>query len=167
MVYRGRARSLLAGTGCGIPTGSVEFSPLLLVTGLQLIDTVSWLALTYRESIGCASKVWKESEYVKQVRVLNPAIPVASDAPDVIYTLAGRRARMISRKMDTDSNRPNEMYDDEFAGMKKWLRDENGALAYSDRVHWRWDLPSKKETREDAGFPLVSRAADGAMGRLE
>jgi hypothetical protein len=135
----------------------------LLIIGLQLPATMNWLRQHYWQGIGYSSRVWKESETIKQLITSMPSASVYSNAPDVIYMFLGRPATMIPRKTRTDSNLPNPNYPAEIERMKRTLQAANGVLVFFDRVHWRSYLPSATELESSLGLRLVTKTADGSI----
>ena len=138
----------------------------LLILGLQLPSTLQWLKQLHRDGMGYSSRGWTESALIKQLTGLDPSVAIFSNAPDVVYTLLGRPAAMIPRKIFPDSNLPNPDYDSQIAAMKKRLKISYGLLVYFNRVRWRWYLPSVTELEETIGLRLIIRTDDGSVYRV-
>lgn len=135
----------------------------LIFLSLQAMRTWPWLSLTYRDGVGYASRQWAESEIVRRVKLLEPLTPLFSNAPDVLYTLVGRPARMIPRKVNPDTRRVNHEYQPQLAQMKRNMKTANGVLVYFDQVRWRWYLPDRKELEEAIGVRSLYGGADGSI----
>ncbi len=135
----------------------------LLIIGLQLPVTLTWLQQHYRQGIGYSSRGWQESETIEQLAMRMPSVLMYSNAPDVIYALLGRPATMIPRKTNTDSNLPNPNYPAEIEQMNRTLQAANGVLVFFDRVKWRSYLPSAAELESSLGLRLVAKTADGSI----
>jgi hypothetical protein len=139
----------------------------LFICALQLTDVSSWLNLSYRQGVGYASREWTDSALIKQLGDLSSQTLIGSNAPDVIYTLLGRPSEMIPRKVFPDTNLPNENYFTEIVQLRKKIRDTNGIVAYFNRVHWRWYLPSEQELQKDMGLRPIAREKDGSLYRVD
>ncbi|MBI1994859.1 MAG: hypothetical protein HYU31_19300 [Deltaproteobacteria bacterium] len=135
----------------------------LLVIGLQLPATLTWLQQHYRQGIGYSSREWQESETIKQLATRMPAAVIYSNAPDVIYALLGRPARMIPRRTMTASNLPNPNFHAELEQMNRTLQAANGVIVFFDRVNWRKYLPSATELESSLRLRLVTKTNDGAV----
>ena len=135
----------------------------LLVIGLQLPATLTWLQQHYRKGIGYSSREWQESETIKQLATRMPAAVIYSNGPDVIYALLGRPAAMIPRKTNTASNLPNPNYRAQLEQMHRTLQAASGVIVFFDRVHWRKYLPSAAELESSLGLRLASETNDGAI----
>jgi hypothetical protein len=135
----------------------------LLIIGLQLPATLTWLQQHYRQGIGYSSREWKESETIKQLATKMPSVLIYSNAPDVVYTLLGRPAAMIPRRSNTASNMPNASYHAEIEQMRTTVRAANGVIVFFDRINWRKYLPSAAELESSLGLRLVTKTNDGAI----
>ena len=135
----------------------------LLIIGLQLPATLTWLQQHYRQGIGYSSREWKESETIEQLAARMPSAVMYSNAPDVIYALLGRPATMIPRRTMTASNLPNPNFQTELEQMNRTLQAANGVIVFFDRVHWRKYLPSAAELESSLRLRLVTRTTDGAV----
>ncbi|HJX11307.1 MAG TPA: hypothetical protein VJ733_12525 [Candidatus Binatia bacterium] len=135
----------------------------LLIIGLQLPATLTWLQQHYRQGIGYSSRGWKESETIAQLVTRMPSAVMYSNAPDVIYAILGRPATMIPRRTMTASNLPNPNYRAEIEQMTGTLRAANGVIVFFDRVNWRKYLPSAAELESSLGLRLVTKTNDGAI----
>ena len=162
LCHRMARRSWTVRGGCRFILPTVA----LLVLGLQLPGTLNWLRELYRDGIGYSSRVWMQSDLVKQLRLVDRYVSIYSNAPDVVYTLVGRPAGMIPRKADADSNQPNPDYDSQIAAMKNRLKAKSGLLVYFNRVRWRWYLPPPSELEQALGLDLLIRTNDGSIYKV-
>ncbi len=135
----------------------------LVIIGLQLPATLTWLQQHYRQGIGYSSRGWQESETIKQLAAWTPSALTYSNAPDVIYALLGRPATMIPRKTNTASSLPNPNYHAEIEQMNGTLQAANGVVVFFVQVHWRKYLPPAAELESSLGLRLVTQTADGAI----
>jgi hypothetical protein len=93
---------------------------------------------------------------------------IFSNAPDFIYTLTGKRAALIPRKVTPDktlkNSVPNQQYAAEIANMKEQLEDKRGVLIYFDGGDDRlWYLPSKTELESRLSLQVLKAASDGTV----
>ena len=134
---------------------------------LQATSTWPWLIFSYREGVGYASRHWAASEVVQRIKVIEPSTALFSNAPDVLFTLLGRPAGMIPRKVNPDSRAENQQFYSQLAQMKHDMKMSNGVLVYFDRVAWRWYLPERKELETAMGLRLIFAGNDGAIYRVD
>jgi 4-amino-4-deoxy-L-arabinose transferase-like glycosyltransferase len=141
---------------------------LILVLLAQMINGVVWLRQSYLEGIGLAIERWRNSELLHLVK--NNQMPdlIFSNAPDFIYTLTGKRAVLIPRKVTPDktlkNNVPNQQYAAEIANMKEQLEDKRGVLIYFDGGDDRlWYLPSKTELESRLSLQVLKAVSDGTV----
>ena len=163
MLLAGSCESLLSGHSK--EAGSLRFilpALAVLVLSLQLPATVYWLRRLRYEGVGYSSRVWVQSALVKQIKSLDASVYLFSNAPDVVYTLAGRPAVMIPRKIYPDNNQPNPNYNSEIEAMKNSLKAKNRLLVYFYGIRWRWYLPSADEI-DAMGFTALVRTGDGSI----
>jgi hypothetical protein len=137
------------------------------ILSLQLAATLHWLSQLRSDGIGYSNRSWVESDLIKQVELFGRAAWIVSNAPDVVYTLAGRPAAMIPRKVYPDTRKPNPDYDSQIQTMKNNLKAKKGFVVYFDRVRWRWYLPSAHELEEAAGLHPLRRTRDGSIYRVD
>jgi len=67
-----------------------------------MINGVVWLRQSYLEGIGLAIERWRNSELLHLVKTNQMPDLIFSNAPDFIYTLTGKRAALIPRKVTPD-----------------------------------------------------------------
>ena len=123
----------------------------------------SWLYFSYRDGIGYAGREWQESQLIKRVRGLDQSVPIFTNAPEVVYVLAGRPAYGIPAKVNPQTQLPNEGYRSELVNLLGRLQAERGVLVYFRTVSWRWYLPSERDLSEDLGLHLIAKEEDGAI----
>jgi hypothetical protein len=134
---------------------------VVAVTAIQTTKSVGWWKHAYANGIGYTGLVWRNSETLRFVNTVDPAAPIFTNVPDVIYMLTGRRTNMIPRKVDPKSRIPNKRYDSEIAHMKERLKQRNGVVAYFYAPQRLWYLPSASELQTDAGLRLIAQKMDG------
>jgi len=138
---------------------------VLISLGLmQMINGAVWLRQSYLDGIGFAGERWRSSELLSLVK--NGGMPnlIFSNAPDFIYTLTGRRAELIPRKVNPNDYLPNRGFAAEMAEMRERLTNDRGVVFYFDEANDRlWYLPSRTEL--EAALPLEVRrsAHDGTV----
>jgi hypothetical protein len=62
----------------------------LLIFCLQLPGTFVWLRQLRSDGIGYSDRQWVQSELIRQLSGIDPSVAIFSNAPDAVYTLAGR-----------------------------------------------------------------------------
>ena len=78
---------------------------LVLLVGVSLTRTVVWAAGSQLDEMGYASRLWRESALVAEVKTLRDDLRVFSNAPDALSVLTGRPARLIPLKADPFTRR--------------------------------------------------------------
>jgi hypothetical protein len=141
---------------------------LILISLMQMINGVVWLRHSYLEGIGLAVERWRNSELLNLVKNNQTPDVIFSNAPDFIYTLTGKRAAMIPRKVTPDkslkNSAPNQHYTAELANMREELEKNHGILLYFDDADDRlWYLPSKTELENRLPLQVLKAASDGTV----
>jgi hypothetical protein len=151
----------------GIMFSAVVLLMTVILLTLQLASTWPWMALTHENGIGYASREWRESDLIRRVGSEPLGKRIFSNAPDVLYTLLGRPADMVPRKINPDTRKPNEAYPVQIKAMKEQLKASQGLLVYFDRVQWRWYLPSPSELESAMALRLLVREKDGSIYQID
>jgi hypothetical protein len=141
----------------------ISSAVILLLLALQAFHSWPWLYYVRREGIGYASRMWQESSLLRQVKTLEPTALIFSNAPDVLYTLAGRPAHMLPRKLNPDTRLPNAQYLAQLGAMESKLKSSRGVIVYFDQVRWRRYLPDANELETTLALRALSRVADGTI----
>jgi hypothetical protein len=136
-----------------------------ILLALQLINGIVWLRLSYVSGIGFGSDFWHDSELLRFAKTAGATTPIVSNAPDFIYTLTGRRAAMIPKKLDRKSLQPNQLYEQALAAMGEQLRQPSAVFVYFND-DGRWYLPSIKELEANLPLEKIKTVPDGAIYRL-
>lgn len=144
----------------------LPYAVVLSLLGLQSVPTWRWLQLTHSEGIGYASRIWRNSHLLQQVKALEPSTVIFTNAPDLLYTVLGRSAYMIPRKVNPDTRQPNRDFLMQLDDMKSKLKMSGGVVVHFDRVHWRSYLPEAKELETILGLRILIRASDGTIATL-
>ena len=110
-----------------------------------------------------ASRVWRESALVAEVKSLRDDVRVFSNAPDALYVLTGRPARLVPLKADPFTRQENPRYPEEVGRLERELRGRAGVVVYFRWLRWRWYLPGERELAEQLGLVTVATAREGAM----
>jgi 4-amino-4-deoxy-L-arabinose transferase-like glycosyltransferase len=141
---------------------------LIFISLMQMINGAVWLRHSYLEGIGLAVERWRNSELLNLVKNNKTPDLIFSNAPDFIYTLTGKRAALIPRKViphkSLKNNAPNQQYAAEIAIMKEQLENKRGVLVYFDDGDDRlWYLPSKTELEARLPLQVLKTASDGTV----
>ncbi len=94
---------------------------------------------------------------------MGPPAVIFTNAPDLLYTVLGRSAYMIPRKVNPDTRQPNRDFLAQLEDMKSKLKRSGGVVVHFDRVHWRSYLPDAKELETMLGLRILIRAPDGTI----
>ena len=139
----------------------------LIFAGSYSLRAVRWFLHTRVDGQGYASRAWKQSETIAQVRMLPYGTPVYSNGFDAIYYLTGRPCIYLPEKVIHGTGRPNQNYEAELGKMQTDLKDHHGVLVYFNRLPERWFLPSESELRTRLLLHETARFRDGAIYELE
>ncbi len=140
---------------------------IIVVSVVQMANGVVWLRYSYLNGLGLAAEQWRNSVLLKFVKNTEAPIFIASNAPDIIYTLTGNRAAMIARKVDPNTGLPNPRYAVETAGLQEQLKQTNGVIIYFNAKDRLWFLPSQGELEEKLPLQVVKTATDGVVYRIK
>ncbi len=130
---------------------------------LQVPRTWMWSDFVRREGVGYNARVWAQSALLSQLRQVDPATRLFSNAPDLIYTLLGRSSGTIPSKVHPDTRAPNPEFAVQLTKMQEILRVNKGLLIIFDRVDWRWYLPTAKELESIIPLIAIARTDDGVI----
>ena len=136
---------------------------LVLVVGVSLTRTALWAAGSQIDEMGYASSVWRESALVAEVKTLRDDVRVFSNAPDALYVLTGRPARLIPLKADPFTRRANEAFDNDLARLGRDLGNRSGVVVYFRWLRWRWYLPSERELVQRLRLGAIATAREGTI----
>jgi 4-amino-4-deoxy-L-arabinose transferase-like glycosyltransferase len=141
---------------------------LIFISLMQMINGVVWLRHSYDNGIGFAVDRWRNSELLNLVKNGQAPNLIFSNVPDFIYTLTGKRAALIPRKITPDkslkNSMPNQHYAADLASMREELEKGQGVLIYFDDADDRlWYLPSKTELEARLPLQVLKTASDGTV----
>jgi len=145
----------------------LSWGAILLLVGLQAAQSWPWLRHTRTEGVGYASRMWRESSLLRQVKTLESSAVIYSNAPDVLYTLIGRAAYMLPRKTRPDAREPNSQFSAQIGEMEAKLKSSRGVIVYFDRVRWRRYLPDGEELEARIALRVLRRVSDGTIYAVE
>ena len=135
------------------------------------VRAVRWGSETYREGLALSGRAWRNSEILGKVKSLPPAIPIYTNASEVVYFLTGRIGATFPTKgsgmlfhVKGASTRPG--FYSEMAQFEKKLRAHGGLIIYLDRVTWRSYGLSENELKEYLPLQLVEKVSDGSIYKL-
>jgi len=134
----------------------------LLLAGSYTFRGARWLKLVKADGQGYASRSWRESPTMAEIRKLPAAIPVYTNAIDAVYYLSGRRALDLPPRIIRGTGRPNQQYENDVERMKTDIQAHNGVLVYFHAFPERWVLPSESELRSRLPFEVVT-LSDGSI----
>jgi hypothetical protein len=122
-----------------------------------------WFMHTRQDGQGYASRAWRESETITQVKKLPAGVPIYSNAYDAIYYLTNRPAIYIPEKVKHGTGLDNENYATEVASMGREIKERNGVLVYFYTLPERWFLPSEAELKQQLNLRNMDINSDGSV----
>jgi hypothetical protein len=140
---------------------------IAFVLTLQTINGIVWLKQSYADGIGFATEQWRTSELIEFARNAPDRVLIFSNAPDFIVTLANRPARMIPRKINPDTYKPNQHYAAELEGIRQQLAQRDSILVYFDDDSRLWYLPSPAELEAKLPLKVIKSARGGKIYRWD
>ncbi len=156
-----------ARTGKRCSRGFAVNLSIIVVLVAQMINGITWLKQSYVDGIGFATQRWRTSELIGFVKNSPAPLLVYSNAPDYIFTLTGRPAAMIPRKVNPDNYQPNDRYGAEIDTMREHLDKHNAVLLYFSGGSRLWYLPSASELETRLPLEMVQSFSDGKIYRLK
>lgn len=142
---------------------SLALWALVLLAGVSLTRTGLWAVGSRLDDMGYASSAWRESFLVANVKALRDDVRVFSNAPDALYVLTGRPARLVPLKADPFTQQENPRYAEELGRLASELRGRTGVVVYFRWLRWRWYLPPERELAERLRLVTVTTAREGSM----
>ena len=139
----------------------------LLLAGSYTFRGGRWLVRAQADGQGFASRAWKESPTVLQIRKLPLGVPIYSNGRDAIYYLSGRGVRDIPAKFIRGTGLPNPHYDAELQRMSDELRRRHGVLVYFNTFPERWTMPPESELQSQLPLIEVVALPDGSIYRMD
>ncbi|HEX7230366.1 MAG TPA: glycosyltransferase family 39 protein [Candidatus Binatia bacterium] len=137
------------------------------VLTLQVINGIVWLKQSYADGIGFATEQWRTSELIVFARKAPDRVVIFSNAPDFIVTLANRPARMIPRKINPETFKPNQHYAAELDVIRQDLAQPDSILVYFDDDSRLWYLPSPAELEAMLPLKVIKSARGGKIYRWD
>jgi hypothetical protein len=142
---------------------SLALGAMVLLAGVSLTRTGLWAVGSQLDEMGYASRLWRESALVAEVKALRDDVRVFSNAPDALYVLTGRPARLVPLTADPFTRQENTRYAEDFGRLERDLRGRSGVVVYFRWLRWRWYLPSERELIQRLGLVTIATAREGAM----
>jgi hypothetical protein len=136
----------------------------LLLAASYAFRGARWITVVASDGQGYASRKWRESPTIAELRKLAPTIPVYTNGADAVYYLSGRPALEIPAPVDRGTAQPNRQYERDVERMKTDIQTHNGVLLYFQGLPERTFLPSEDQLRSRLPFDVVS-LSDGSIFR--
>lgn len=159
-------RGLLAGVPKSGSLRLVFVCLALLLAGSYAFRGARWLVQVQADGQGYASRAWKESATIAQIRKLPAGAPIYSNGFDAIYYLTGKRAQNIPEKIIHGTGRPNAGYEAERQRMSDDLQQHHGVVVYFRTLTERWFLPLESELKSELPLSEIAIAPDGSIYEL-
>ncbi len=144
-------------------TRSLALWALALLVAVSLTRTTLWAVSSELDELGYASRVWRESALVAEVKALRDDVRIFSNAPDALYALTGKPARLVPLKADPFTRQENADYAQELGRLERELKGRSGVVVYFRWLRWRWYLPGERELAERLRLVTVATAREGAI----
>jgi hypothetical protein len=170
----------------GVDLDSRELIPVFLAVVLALACGVSrtkWMkVVTVVLVVACALRFgidnvteppgayttpkWEHSPLLADVRALPADAIIYSDAPDLIYVLAGRATSSIPETLDFSTLKKNPRFNDQIDEIKRTLSTRGGYVVYVRGLGRDTFLPSESTLRHLLPLRVVHNESDGAIYRI-
>jgi hypothetical protein len=167
----------------GVDLDSREFVPILLAvvlalacgmsrtTALKIVTVVLVAASALRFGLddatqppgGYTTPKWEHSPIVADVRALPAHTIIYTDAPDVLYLLAGRATSSIPETQDFSTLKKNPRFDAQIEQIRRTLSTRGGYVVYIRGLGRDSFLPTEATLRRLLSLHLVRNASDGAI----
>jgi hypothetical protein len=125
-----------------------------------------WLWHTRQDGQGYASRAWRESKTIEQVKTLPAGAPIFSNGYEAIYYLTHRPAMYLPEKVKHGTGRVNVNFAAEVESMGKALKDRRGVLVYFNTFPERWFLPSEIDLRKQLPLSPITTLNDGSIYKV-
>ena len=145
-----RRLRVAAGVLCAVILGASLARGLLAVVELS------------RDGQGYASRGWRESEIIREVRALPVGVRLYSNSPAAVTFLAGRPAISVPLKGDGSTGLANQDYPARLAALRERLEAGDTVVVWLSS-ELRAFLPSETELTEALSLQAIERVADGAI----
>jgi hypothetical protein len=115
-------------------------------------------------SAGYSARVWRSSPAIAQIRGLDPAVVVVTNAPDAVWLRTGRSPAFLPVDRDLYSGHANARYDDQLAALERALRGRRAIVVFFDhptRTTRRHVIDARVVDR--LGLTLLARTPDATL----
>ena len=135
---------------------------LVAFTGAHAVKAATLAATGFERGWGFSSRAWQQSPTIAQVRDLPAAMPVFSNAPEIVYLHTGRTARGLPRTRFLMNQQANPAFAAELSRLGDELGAACGALVYFRTLQQK-AMPSEAEIRTRLAVAAWSEAGDGVI----
>ena len=143
--------------------GSTIIFLFVALAGAHIIWAGARIHLYYREGQGYTRQEWRDSPTIQRLREFPSGVQIYTNAPDVVYFLAGKLANWIPPKTNYLTRLANKGFADQIAAMGGRLKSRKAVLVYFANVTWRSYLPSEQELQDALPFLEGERTFDGSI----
>jgi quinoprotein glucose dehydrogenase len=144
----------------------VRLALVAAVVGLiaaQGASTARWARGARADGLFYTKRSLRRSALLERVRALPPTVLLWTNAPDVVYILTGRCARLLPRRERPESGRPDPGF---ASGWRVLLGQPDAYVAWFRAFAWRSYLPSESELAASPGVTPVASVTDGTLYRI-
>ncbi len=136
---------------------------VLALVAAHVAVTARWARTVRADGLFYTKRSLRNSALLERVRALPPTVLLWSNAPDVVYILTGRCARMLPRHERPESDRPNPGFASEWRAL---LGQPNAYVAWVKAFTWRSYLPTESELAASPSVAPVASLTDGTLYRI-
>jgi hypothetical protein len=133
---------------------------VVLFLGIGAWRVVQWSSNGHQQGLGFSGYTWQRSETLRRAAELPNEIQIYSNAPEAIYLYTQRPALPFPKRVRAATQRVNEEYDAEIAGIRHGLSARRTVVVFFDALRLR---ASETELREELGLCPLVRAGDGTI----
>ncbi len=136
---------------------------MLFSLSINMSESVPFILKAHRRGQGYTAEAWQSSEMLAAIGELPANRKIYSNGADVIRFRTGKSAESIPAKLFKRTRHPNPNYEEQLALLLGECERGEAVVAYFDRIHWRWYLPSAEAVAIAAkGLPYVN-LSDGIL----
>jgi hypothetical protein len=142
---------------------SVAVIALTAFTAAHLVSGTEVAAAGYTHGWGFTSRSWQESPTLNGVRSLPSAVPIYSNAPEIVYLHTGRGARSLPRTRFLMNGGPNRQFSAELAELDADLAATCGVIVYFRTLPGQKSMPSESDLETRLSVRAIAETADGSI----
>jgi hypothetical protein len=135
---------------------------IVLLTAGHGLRAAELAAASHEKGWGFTAAAWRESPTLARVATLDPAVPVFSNAPEIVYLHTGRAARGVPRTKFLMSQRRNPEFETEMAAIHDEVRGACGVVVYLRNLAQQ-SMPTEAEAADRLSLNVLADQEDGVI----